>query len=154
MEHEPSHAKATQTPVKMPRPSVLPLSPRALHTGSADLVSKGLYVTGGNFAGASQGNDLQWSGMREEENRVRREPFLVDETIAVGVITSDKEPYKSRLDLIKSTWAPYFKSFSAFTFEDSSSDCCVYLRKEFPEEADGRSTNLNLAVNGRRKHTI
>jgi len=67
--------------------------------------------------------------------------------IAASILTSGKEPYRSRGDLVRRTWAPYFEAFEAFTFD--ANPHFDNIRRVDPygsDEGTERATGMNLAM--------
>jgi hypothetical protein len=85
--------------------------------------------------------------LRASNRLDRRHPQIQADDIAASILTSGKEPYRSRGDLVRRTWAPYFEAFEAFTFD--ANPHFDNIRRVDPygsDEGTERATGMNLAM--------
>eukprot|EP00928_Gymnodinium_smaydae_P053360 TRINITY_DN3736_c0_g2_i1.p1 TRINITY_DN3736_c0_g2~~TRINITY_DN3736_c0_g2_i1.p1 ORF type:complete len:340 (-),score=31.41 TRINITY_DN3736_c0_g2_i1:85-1104(-) len=67
--------------------------------------------------------------------------------IVVSLPTTSVQPYLDRARMVKDTWAPYFESVQAFTFDENLSVPWVRNVAPYgPDEQTTRTTGINLAM--------
>lgn len=76
----------------------------------------------------------------------RRHWQIQADDIAASILTSGKEPYLSRVELVQKTWASYFEAFEAFTFDANHSEHVRHVEPYGPDEQTTRATGMNLAM--------